>query len=655
MRAKTLVEIDPWLKPYAAELWERQQLIQRRVDGLLGGQAPAQFALGFHHFGLRRTADDWTFREWAPHARRAVLVGDFSNWQERPAFELRRMADGQWHGTFPPQTFRHGQRYKLRVYWQGGGSGWRLPAYATRVVQDPQTHDFAAEVWAPDEPYPWQHDSPPTPDMPLIYEAHVGMSSEAAEVASFDHFRTEILPRIKQAGYNTVQLMAIAEHPYYGSFGYHVSNFFAVSSRFGTPDDFKRLVDAAHGLGLRVIIDLVHSHTVKNEAEGLSRFDGTLTQYCRGDHPAWDSRLFDYGRPEVAHFLASNCRWWLDEYHVDGFRFDGVTSMIYKHHGLGKAFTEYADYFIDDVDLDALAYLRLANHVIHSVRPDAVTIAEEMSGLPGLCLPIDQGGIGFDYRLNMGAPDLWIKTLKERRDEDWDLGELVHTLSSHRPEERVITYAESHDQALVGDKTLIFRLIDAAMYQHMDKADPDPTVERGVALHKLIRLLTAGLHGGGWLNFMGNEFGHPEWIDFPREGNNWSFHHARRQWSLVDNRFLKYQWLGEFDRALMAILPDIDPSDLRHLHTNNRDGTVTFERGQLLFVVNFSPDNSYANFPVPADPGSYKIVLDSDAAEFGGHGRLAAGQRFFTQPHDSTHQLQLYLPSRSGIILKKID
>ncbi|MDO4712575.1 MAG: alpha-amylase family glycosyl hydrolase [Candidatus Saccharibacteria bacterium] len=651
----TLLTLDPWLEPYAAAIAERQRVLQEKQRALLNGASPAEFALGFHHFGLHQTAEGWAFREWAPNATRVVLVGEFSQWQEREEYALRPSARGEWELRLPPEALRHGQHYKLRVHWHGG-SGWRLPSYATSVVQEADGVGFVAVVWAPDEPYAWQYDTPPPPDTPLIYEAHVGMSSEAPEVASFDYFRTEVLPRIKQAGYNTVQLMAIAEHPYYGSFGYHVSNFFAVSSRFGTPDDFKRLVDAAHGLGLRVIIDLVHSHTVKNEAEGLSRFDGTLTQYCRGDHPAWDSRLFDYGRPEVAHFLASNCRWWLDEYHIDGFRFDGVTSMIYQHHGLGKSFTSYDDYFGDDVNMDALAYLRLANRVIHAVRPDAITIAEEMSGLPGLCLPAEDGGIGFDYRLNMGAPDLWIKTLKERRDEDWDLGELVHTLSSHRPEERVINYAESHDQALVGDKTLMFRLMDAAMYRHMDKADPDQTVERGVALHKLIRLLTAGLHGGGWLNFMGNEFGHPEWIDFPREGNGWSFHYARRQWSLRDNGFLKYQWLAEFDRALMAIIAQPDgQAALEHLTISEADRTISFQRNAYLYVLNLSPTESYAHFPVPAAAGSYRLALDSDASEFGGQERLMAKQRYFTSPEPEGHRLRLYIPARVGLVLQKID
>ena len=655
MSNKTLVDLDQWLAPHKSIIQAREKYISSKLKTVLSGKTPAEFAMGFLHFGLHKTDTGWTFREWAPNATRMFLVGNFSDWKEREEFALNRGENGEWSINLPENSLRHGQKYKLRVYWSGG-DGWRLPSYANYVVQDENSVDFSAVVWSPKTPYNWQNNTPSKPKVPLIYEAHVGMSSQEEKVASFSEFTTDVLPRIKKSGYNTIQLMAIAEHPYYGSFGYHVSNFFAVSSRFGTPDDFKKLVDTAHGMGLRVIIDLVHAHAAKNEIEGLGNFAGDPTQYFKPtNHPEWDSRLFDYGKPEVLHFLASNCRWWLDEYHIDGFRFDGVTSMIYHDHGLGKSFTSYDDYFRDNVDKDALAYLRLANETIHAVHPDATTIAEEMSGFPGLGASTKDGGLGFNYRLQMGAPDLWIKTLKEKNDEDWDLGQLAYTLSSHRPEEKVINYAESHDQALVGDKTLIFRLIDKNMYWHMDKIDPDLTVERGVALHKLIRLMTAGLHGGGYLNFMGNEFGHPEWIDFPREGNNWSFKHARRQWNLRDNGFLKYQWLGNFDAALMKVIGQIDNPDIQQLTVRQSDRTVSFMHGDFLFVINFSPDKSHSDYAVPAEAGSYKLALSSDDKDFGGQERIDHNSRFFTSPADNSHNLKVYLPARTGIILQKVD
>ena len=655
MSKKTIVELDPWLEPHADSIAKRSLYIKQRSAKLLDGKSPAEFALGYQYFGLHRTADGWIFREWAPNATRIFLVGEFSDWQEQSEYELESLDNGQWQLELPAGALKHNQQYKLRVYWNGG-AGWRLPSYATRVVQDEQTHDFSAVVWQPTKPYKWLNSPPPAPAVPLIYEAHVGMSSEDPEVSTYKAFTRNVLPRIKQAGYNTIQLMAIPEHPYYGSFGYHVTNFFAVSSRSGTPEEFMQLVDTAHGLGLRVVLDLVHSHAAKNEAEGLSRFDGSSDQYFhageRGNHPQWDSRVFDYGKPEVVHFLLSNCRWWLDQYHVDGFRFDGVTSMLYTHHGLEKSFTSYDDYYREDVDLDALTYLQLANRVVHEVRSDATTIAEEMSGLPGIGASIEFGGLGFDYRLQMGAPDLWIKTLKERQDEDWDLGDLVHTLHSRRPEERTITYAESHDQALVGDKTLIFRLIDKEMYWHMAKSDDHIVVERGVALHKMIRLLTASLHGGGYLNFMGNEFGHPEWIDFPREGNDWSYQYARRQWSLVDDSSLRYSELAKFDQAMTRLLATITDPDIHYLTIHQADMIVSFVRDGHIFVFNFSPTMSYANYSLAAPEGIYQLALDSDHKNYGGHSRIDHEVLYHSYQNDHGHAVRVYAPARTAFVLR---
>ena len=176
------------------------------------------------------------------------------------------------------------------------------------------------------------------------------MATEEEKVGSYNEFRENILPRIKEDGYNAIQIMAIQEHPYYGSFGYHVSSFFAPSSRNGTPEELRELIDKAHELGLAVIMDIVHSHAVKNEIEGIARMDGSYDLYFHGDpgrryHSAWDSLCFDYGKDEVLHFLLSNCKYWMDEFRFDGFRFDGVTSMIYMSHGLGESFTDYGDYY----------------------------------------------------------------------------------------------------------------------------------------------------------------------------------------------------------------------------------------------------------------------------------------------------------------------
>ncbi len=658
---------DPWLDPYRGQLRQRADHIRYMEHRLTGGNMSLDtFANAHEYYGLHFREGRWIFREWAPNATAIYLIGDFSNWQQLPEFALN-YGDGQgvWEIELPAEKLKHGDLYKLKLYWPGG-EGERLPAYARRTVQDLKTHIFTAQVWRPETPYVWKFTQPAKPiNAPLIYESHIGMAQEEPKVGSYREYKEKILPRIVEMGYNTVQFMGIMEHPYYGSFGYHVSNFFAASSRFGTPEELKELVDACHGAGLAVIMDLVHSHAVKNEEEGLSRFDGTRYQYfhdgARGNHDAWDSRCFDYAKPEVLHFLLSNARFWLDEYNFDGYRFDGVTSMLYHHRGLGTAFTDYSKYFDGSVDLDALAYLSLANKLIHDVRPAAITIAEDVSGMPGLGSSHTEGGCGFDYRLAMGAPDCWFKLANDIPDDEWNLGWLYHELTSHRPDEQVISYVESHDQALVGGKTFIFELIDKEMYYNMHLEAKNLVVDRGLALHKMARLATIGAAGHGYLNFMGNEFGHPEWIDFPREGNNWSYHYARRQWSLRDNPTLKFHFLADFDRALVNLVCSRDfigrgPAQLRLI--NEGDKTMAFERGDLVFCLNFHPAKSFTDYPIGVSPGTYRMVLNTDDPGFGGHGILLGEQVFHSMPNPgnaaSGHQIKVYIPSRSGFVLVRV-
>jgi 1,4-alpha-glucan branching enzyme len=534
------------------------------------------------------------------------------------------------------------------------------------VVQDEKTKIFNAQVWQPEENYKWSHEYfSPAITAPVIYEAHIGMATPEEKIGSYREFTENVLPVIIKSGYNTIQLMAIQEHPFYGSFGYHVSSFFAASSRFGTPEDLKELVDKAHVAGIRVIMDLVHSHSVKNVNEGLGLFDGSMGQYFhsneRRNHIAWDSLCFDYGKDNVIHFLLSNCRFWLEEYKFDGFRFDGITSMIYYDHGLGKNFTSYNDYFDGNQDEDALVYLFLANKLIHKFKPEAITIAEEMSGMPGLASDTDKMGYGFNFRLSMGVPDFWIKLVKETIDENWDMGTLFYELTQHRPEEKIISYCESHDQALVGDKTLIFRMIDAEMYSGMNKSYHSIVVDRGIALHKMIRLITFSTSGGGYLNFMGNEFGHPEWIDFPREGNNWSFKYARRQWQLAENKDLKYNSLLKFDRKMLKLHTDfkiLDDLTVKRIYENNADKVIVYMRGELLFVFNFHPTTSFTDYGIPVS-GKFRVVLDTDDPLFGGFNRIDRKEIYISIRKAERNiinaplYLYLYLPSRTALVFKK--
>ena len=661
MKVPKLIQLDKYLEPYKDAILGRLDYIMRKEKQLLAGKTLKDFARGSSYFGLHRLKDKWVFREWAPNATALFLVGSFNNWSENPEFQLKRHTGTEnWECSLPLDRISHGDDYRLQIHWDGG-SGSRIPSYADYVVQDPVTHGFNARVFVSD--YHWSHSPRLEPVSPLlIYEAHVGMGSEEGKVGSYIEFRDHVLPLIKNAGYTAVQLMAIQEHPYYASFGYQVSNFFAPTSRFGTPDELKSLVDRAHELGMAVIMDLVHSHSVPNVLEGLSLFDGSDYQYfhtgARGLHRAWGSRCFNYGRNEVMHFLLSNCTYWLDEFHFDGFRFDGVTSMLYLDHGLEKAFSSYEDYFHFNVDVDALTYLTLANKLIHKLHPHAITISEDMSGLPGMALPVQDGGVGFDYRLNMGMPDYWIKTIVEQRDEDWSVGDMWHNFTSHRPLEKVVGYSESHDQALVGDKTLLFRLMDSEMYTHMSVFKNSPIVERGLALHKLIRLFSFATGGQAYLNFMGNEFGHPEWIDFPREGNGWSYHHARRQWSLLSNKSLRYKYLAEFDRQMLQLAhchQFIETFDNFMHYQHSEDQVIAFRKGELFLIFNFSPKNSYVDYRIPFPDGDYQLILDSDARCFDGHGRIAFHQRYFTEESGESsgpvNGIKVYLPTRTALVL----
>lgn len=668
-RQLAILRNDPWLEPYSAAIEGRHQDVLSKLEELTAntGGSLKQFANAYNYYGLHREKDgEWIFREYAPNATKILLTGTFTDWKEDARFALRRMDDGTWEGRFPADAIHNGDLFKMKVFWTGG-EGERLPAYARRVVQDPDTHIFTAEVYCPDHPYRFKTKkfTPDTKPL-LIYEAHVGMGENKEGVGTYEEFRQNVLPRIAKDGYNAIQLMAIQEHPYYGSFGYHVSNFYAASSRFGTPDDLKRLIDEAHGLGIAVIMDLVHSHAVKNEVEGLGRLDGSCDLYFHGDarreHPAWDSLCFDYGKNSVLHFLLSNCKFWLEEFKFDGFRFDGVTSMLYYNHGLGKAFGGYADYYDGNEDTNAIVYLTLANLLIHEINPNAITIAEEMSGMPGLAMKFEYGGMGFDYRLAMGIPDYWIKMIKEKKDEDWHPTSIFWELTNRRSDEKTISYCESHDQALVGDKTIIFRLIDKEMYWHMTDGDEDATVSRGIALHKMIRLVTLASINGGYLNFMGNEFGHPEWIDFPREGNSWSYKYARRQWDLVDREDLKYKYLNAFDNSMIELVSGVynfQALPVEKLWEKDDDQILAFRRGDHIFIFNWNPTQSFADYGFLAPAGEYEIVLNSDDPRYGGIGLTDDNIHHFTQPDplyspSGKGWLKIYIPARSAQVLKLV-
>ena len=656
-----ILELNPQLKDFAGDIDLRMRLYQDTLNRILSqGQSLNEFANAYEYFGFHHVDGGWYYREWAPSAYQLYLTGEFNNW-DATSHPLTPVGNGNWELFLPgDDALWEGCKVKTVVdaFMQ---RSWHIPLYARRVVQQKDTVEWVCEVTDDRKSFAWTDQNFRREPSLYIYEAHVGMAQEEGKVGTYREFADLVLPRIKRAGYNTVQLMAIMEHPYYGSFGYQVANFYAASSWFGRPEDLKYLVNKAHEMGLCVLLDVVHSHAVKNTAEGINMFDGTTWQFFhdggKGDHPAWDTKCFDYGKTGVIHFLLSNLKFWMTEYHFDGFRFDGVTSMLYHDHGLGTDFNTNNKYFSYNTHTEAITYLQLANQLIREVNPNAVTIAEDMSGMPGMCLPIADGGIGFDYRLGMGLPDMWIRTVKEQRDEDWDIFGMWCNMCMRRPGEDTVAYVESHDQALVGDKTMIFRLADAAMYTDMDKAIHNLTIDRAIALHKMIRLYTLAGGGEAYLNFMGNEFGHPEWIDFPREGNGWSFHYCRRQWSLRDNGYLKYQWLGEFDQDMICLAKSVDLFKMRfgdlRFHDNGKKIIVFYRRG-LMFAFNFNPTQSFTDVKVSLPHiADYEVVLNTDDPKYGGQGLIGNVPYPAIVDEKGNSVISLYLPARSALVLKE--
>ena len=656
-----IYDIDPNLRNYRNDIELRMNNYNRKKAELVGdGRTLAEFANGHMFFGFHKTNDGWYYREWAPGAERMYLTGDFCNW-DRYAYPMEKKDGGVFELFISGvDSLRNGQRVRA-ITVREGMEMERIPLYAKYVVQDPATIQWDAVIHEEETPFAWTDKSFKPEKTLYIYECHIGMAQEEPRIGSYTEFKDKILPRIKALGYNTIQIMAIMEHPYYASFGYQVTNLFAASSRFGTPEELKALVNEAHKMGITVLLDVVHSHASKNTREGICEFDGTVYQFFhdggKGDHSAWGTKCFNYDKSEVIHFLLSNLKFWQEEYHFDGFRFDGVTSMLYHDHGLGVSFTGYPSYFSMNTDVEAITYLQLANEMVRQVNPNAITIAEDTSAIPGLCLPIEDGGIGFDYRLSMGEPDMWIKLIKEVSDEWWDIGHIWAELTSRRPQEKVIGYCESHDQALVGDKTIMFRLCDSEMYYSMNRDSNSMIVDRGVALHKMIRLVTMSLGGEGYLTFMGNEFGHPEWMDFPREGNGWSYHYCRRQWSLADNPDLRYRFLNEFEKGMigMARKTRLLTGKIEPMHFDHSHKILSYKRGKTQLVFNFHPSWSQDNYFLPVkDKGEYEVILTTDDAAFGGYDRVSKTYIYQAEKNEEgKYGIRIYLPSRCGIVLRK--
>ncbi|KAG8075748.1 hypothetical protein GUJ93_ZPchr0006g43795 [Zizania palustris] len=565
-----------------------------------------------------------------------------------------------WMEKYIP-AISHKDKYRL-YFNTPDGALERIPAWATYVLPDVRGKQSYAVHWEPppEEIYKWRFERPKVKGSLRIYECHVGISGSEQKISSFQEFTSNVLPHIKDAGYNAIQLIGIVEHKDYSSVGYKVTNYFAVSSRFGTPEDFKKLVDEAHGLEMVVLLDIVHSYASADELVGLSLFDGSNDCYFhtgkRGHHKYWGTRMFKYDDVDVLHFLFSNLNWWVTEYHIDGFQFHSLSSMLYTHNGFSTFTGAMEEYCNQYVDKDALIYLILANEMLHELHPDIITIAEDATFYPGLCEPTTQGGLGFDYWVNLSIPEMWLWHLENVPGQEWSMNKIMKVLISKNC--NMLSYVENHNQSISGRKSF------AEIILHKEKCSnnsvSDDGIFRACSLLKIIKLLTFSTSGGAYLNFIGNEFAHPKRIEFPMSGNDYSFGLANRQWELLEKGVHKH--IFNFDKDLMSLdgkerlilrgSPNIH-------HCDDTSMFISFTRGPFLFVFNFNPDATSGLYSVGVDEaGEYQLILNTDETKYGGRGELKSNQ-YMKRTSDNRvggcrNSLELALPSRSAHVYKLV-
>ena len=604
--------------------------------------------LGAHPMRIGN-ADGVHFATWAPNAVRVSVVGDFNHWDGR-VHPLRSLgSSGVWEIFLPVASL--GDRYKFEILTRYGevllkadpyGFAFEVPPQSASIVATPD-HEWQDEDWMRARESRGSWFSAPM----SIYEVHLGswarIPEEGNRPLSYRELADRLIPYVTEMGFTHIELLPVMEHPFSGSWGYQVTGFYAPTSRFGTPSDFKAFVDACHRAGIGVILDWVPGHFPK-DAHGLARFDGTsLYEHAdprQGEHRDWGTLVFNYGRNEVRNFLLANALFWLHEYHVDGLRVDAVASMIYLDYSRQDG-AWIPNRFGGRENLEAIDFLRQMNTLTHGEQPGSMTIAEESTAFPSVSRPAYLGGLGFTYKWNMG----WMNDILEYVKRDpvyrrWDHTHLTFSLLYAFTENFILPF--SHDEVVHG-KGSIFQ-----------KA-PGDDWQKAATLRALYGFMYA--HPGKQLMFMGCEFG---------QRREWNHDHSL-DWHLLDqplhaglHRFVKdlnRTYLAE--RALHEV--DFDPQGFQWIDCNDNENSVVSlirrsRDGQELIVALF-------NFtPVPRDgyrigvptPGAYAELLNSDGAAYGGSNQGNAGV-VFTEPiaaHGHAQSLRLNLPPLGFLLLK---
>jgi 1,4-alpha-glucan branching enzyme len=609
----------------------------------------------FEKLGAHRTTVGSTtgvhFAVWAPNAARVSVIGDFNAWDGRVHAMRLLQPNGIWEIFVP--DLAEGEKYKFEIRTRSGailkksdpfGFAFEMPPHSAAIVRDISRYEWRDAEWMAT-----RHERRGSFDRPVaIYEAHLGswmrVPEEGNRFLSYRELADRLVSHVKDLGFSHIELLPVMEHPFSGSWGYQVLGFYAPTSRFGPPEDFKYFVDACHEAGIAVILDWVPGHFPK-DAHGLAQFDGTaLYEHAdprQGEHQDWGTLIFNYARNEVRNFLLSNALFWLEEYHVDGLRVDAVASMLYRDYSRRPG-EWIPNRFGGRENLEAISFLQELNRLTHGQHPGTITAAEESTAWPGVTRPVHVGGLGFSYKWNMG----WMHDILQ-----YTHGDPIHRRWHHNLITFSMLYAYtenfilplSHDEVVHGKGALLDKMSGDAWQKY-------------ATLRALYGYMYA--HPGKKLLFMGAELG--QW----REWN----HDRSLDWHLLDDpshaglqRFVHdLNWRYHAEPALYEL--DYDPEGFRWIDCNDNENSVVSvvryarDRGDFLVMVfNFTPvPRVQYRVGVPG-PGWYAELVNSDATLYGGS-NVGNGGGVASEPitaHGFDQSVRLTIPPLACLYLKK--
>jgi 1,4-alpha-glucan branching enzyme len=591
------------------------------------------------------------FAVWAPNATRVSVIGDFNGWDGRVHPMRLLTPSGIWELFVP--DLPDGEKYKFEIRTREGhlleksdpfGVAFEIPPQTASVVRDISRYTWGDAAWMESRASNREWLERPM----SVYEVHLGswarVPEEGERYLRYSELVEKLVPYVQEMGFTHVEFLPVMEHPFSGSWGYQVLGFFAPTSRYGSPEEFKALVDAFHRAGIGVILDWVPGHFPKDE-HGLARFDGTaLFEHAdprQGEHQDWGTLIFNYGRNEVRNFLLSNALFWLEEYHVDGLRVDAVASMLYLDYSRTEG-NWIPNRYGGRENLEAIEFLQRLNTLTHGQYPGTITAAEESTAFPGVSRPVHLGGLGFTYKWNMG----WMHDMLAYLEQD-----AVYRRWSHELVTFSMLYAHSenfilplsHDEVVHGKRALLDKM-------------PGDAWQKYATLRTLLGFMYG--HPGKKLLFMGGEFG--QW----REWN----HDRSLDWHLLEDP--AHKALQDYVRTLNAHLRtqpalyelDVDPAGFRWIDCHDHENSVvSFVRTArqsddfVVWVFNFTPvPRGDYRLGMPA-PGYYAELLNSDSALFGG-GNLGNSGGVTTDPvaaHGFSQSVRLMVPPLACLMLKK--